>query len=440
MLIHHAVLMAAANAQEFIPDGALLIRKGLIAEIGSSADLRARYPAEERLDAGGLWLLPGFICAHARLSRILARGLALPTPDAVASGLKIAEFWQHYARALDYEALRYSTLLACLEALRFGTTLVFDLLSAPNAIRFALDAVAEAVIQCGLRAQVSLAVSDRDGAASGHAAVEETMAFAGRVGAGSLVSAAMGLDSCNQVSDATLAQAVGAAALARLGFHGLVGESQYTRYECVAAYGTPPVARLRRWGVLGKRTLLAGAVHLDPEEEDILQRHGGWLVHHPRADMLAGVGTAPIPHYLARGLPVCLGSEGISLDMLAELQAAYLLKRHTGAPDQALSVGQAVGLLTNANADMASLALGQQVGRLAVGALADLILVKPFNAAPLTADSLAGQLVLGSAGLCVDTVIVGGRILLRHGVYQTVDADQVADNAHKAAADLWRRL
>ena len=117
MLIHHAVLMPSANAFEFVPDGALLIQQGLIAEIGSSADLLARYPAEERLDAGGLWLLPGFICAHARLSRILARGLALPEPDAVASGLKMAEYWQNYSRALDYEATRYSALLACLESL-----------------------------------------------------------------------------------------------------------------------------------------------------------------------------------------------------------------------------------------------------------------------------------------------------------------------------------
>jgi cytosine/adenosine deaminase-related metal-dependent hydrolase len=440
VLIHHAMLIAPGSAAEVMPDGALLIQKGLIVAIGSSTDLLERYPAEERLDAGGMWLLPGFICAHARMTRSLARGMALPGPDYVASGSKMDEFWQHYAGALDYEAIRYGTLLACLEAIRFGTTLVFDQLSSPNAIRFALDAVAEAVLQCGLRAQLSLAVSDLDNIAVGRAAVDETVRFAGRVGAAPLLSAAMGLDSCYQLSDATLALAVGAAALARLGFHGLVGESQFARRECVAQYGLTPCARLRRWGVLGKRTLLAGTVHLDQGELDILQRHGGWLVHTPRADMLSGVGIAPIPQYLASGVGVCLGSDGMPLDMLAEVQAAYLIQRLPGASGQALTPVQTAGLLTHANAAMASLALGQPVGTLAAGALADLIMIKPFSAAPLTDESLAGQMVLGSAGLVVDTVIVAGRVLLHHGEYQTVDADQVVANARTATADLWRRL
>lgn len=440
MLIHHAVLMATANALEFVPDGALLIQKGLIAEIGSSADLLGRYPAEERLDAGGLWLLPGIICAHARMSRSLARGLAFPGPDQISSGSRMAEFWQRYAEGLDYEAIRYSALLSCIEAIRFGTTLAFDLLSSPNAIRFALDAVAEAVLQCGLRAQLSLAVSDLDNIAVGRAAVDETVRFAGRVGAAPLLSAAMGLDSCYQLSDATLALAVGAAALARLGFHGLVGESQFARRECVAQYGLTPCARLRRWGVLGKRTLLAGAVHLDQGELDILQRHGGWLVHTPRADMLSGVGIAPIPQYLASGVGVCLGSDGMPLDMLAEVQAAFLMQRLPGASGQALTPLQAVGLLTNSNTAMASVLLGHQVGTLTAGSLADLILVRPFSAVPLTHESLAGQMVLGGAGLAVDTVIVAGRILLRHGDFQTVDADQVVANARAVTADIWRRL
>ena len=440
MLIHHAMLIALGAEKQIIPDGALLIHKGLIKDIGSSADLVKRYSPEERLDAGGLWLLPGFICAHSRMSRSLARGMTFPGPDLVSSGGMMTEFWQRYAKVLDYETIRYSTLLSCLEAIRFGTTLVFDLLSSPNAIRFALDAVAEAVLQCGLRASMSFTVSDRDGTADGRAAVDENTRFAGRVSATPLLSAAMGLDSCHQVSDTTLALAVGAAALGRLGFHGLVGESMYARRDCMVSYGLTPCARLRRWGVLGKRTLLAGAVHLDQEEEDLLVRAGGWLVHNPRADMLAGVGLAPIPQYLARGARVCLGSDGMALDMLSELQAAYLLQRHAGASGQALSPLQAAGLLTNSNAAMASVSLGHQVGKLTVGALADLILVRPFNAAPPTHESLAGQLVLGGAGLVVDTVIVSGRILLRHGDFQTMDADQVVANARAVTADIWRRL
>ena len=50
-----------------IPDGAVLIRDGMIADVGTSEDLLRRYPDEERLDAGGKAVLPGFIDPHTHL-------------------------------------------------------------------------------------------------------------------------------------------------------------------------------------------------------------------------------------------------------------------------------------------------------------------------------------------------------------------------------------
>lgn len=50
-----------------IPDGAVLVRDGLIQAVGSSPDLRASYPYEVELDAGGMCALPGFIDPHTHL-------------------------------------------------------------------------------------------------------------------------------------------------------------------------------------------------------------------------------------------------------------------------------------------------------------------------------------------------------------------------------------
>jgi len=77
MLIHSASQLIVLTAQpqrgmqlgslNIITDGAVLIREGLIAETGTSADLRARFPKEEALDAGGRVVMPGFIDAHTHL-------------------------------------------------------------------------------------------------------------------------------------------------------------------------------------------------------------------------------------------------------------------------------------------------------------------------------------------------------------------------------------
>lgn len=47
-----------------IPDGALLLRDGIIIAVGTSTDLRARYPDEPRLDASGRVVMPGFVDPH----------------------------------------------------------------------------------------------------------------------------------------------------------------------------------------------------------------------------------------------------------------------------------------------------------------------------------------------------------------------------------------
>ncbi|MHB9034636.1 MAG: amidohydrolase family protein, partial [Anaerolineae bacterium] len=256
-----------------------MIADGRIAEVGSDLALCAKYPQEPRLDAGGMLIVPGFVNAHTRMSRILGRGYKLPGLDRVAAGGEVAEFWRRYDAAVDYQAIRYGVLIAAMEAIRYGTTLVFDLLSAPGAIRYALDAVAEAVLEVGLRANIAYAVSDHDGVDDGRRAVDENSRFAKRAREETLLTAAMGLDTCHYISDTSLSYAVGAAGISRLGFHGVIGESLYAGRDCASTYGMSPTARLRRWGVLSKRTLLADGIYLAPKDREYLRQSGVWLCH-----------------------------------------------------------------------------------------------------------------------------------------------------------------
>src|SRR5688572_8916693 len=74
MLIHSAsqLLTLAGGPQRgaslgtlgIIEDGAVLIRDERILAVGSSAELKAAYPDEQPLDAGGSVVLPGFVDPH----------------------------------------------------------------------------------------------------------------------------------------------------------------------------------------------------------------------------------------------------------------------------------------------------------------------------------------------------------------------------------------
>ncbi|MCS6992525.1 MAG: imidazolonepropionase [Anaerolineales bacterium] len=77
MLIHSAsqLLTLAGDPQRgrelgrlgLIEDGAVLIRDEKIVAVGKTADLRAAYPSEPRLDADGCVVMPGFVDPHTHL-------------------------------------------------------------------------------------------------------------------------------------------------------------------------------------------------------------------------------------------------------------------------------------------------------------------------------------------------------------------------------------
>jgi imidazolonepropionase len=50
-----------------LPDGAVLIRDGMIAAVGATPELRQAYPHEETLDASGHVVMPGFVDPHTHL-------------------------------------------------------------------------------------------------------------------------------------------------------------------------------------------------------------------------------------------------------------------------------------------------------------------------------------------------------------------------------------
>lgn len=74
MLVHSAsqLLTLAGGPQRgralgslgIIPDGAVLIRDGVIAAVGLSRELLAAYPSEEKLDTRGRVVMPGFVDPH----------------------------------------------------------------------------------------------------------------------------------------------------------------------------------------------------------------------------------------------------------------------------------------------------------------------------------------------------------------------------------------
>jgi cytosine/adenosine deaminase-related metal-dependent hydrolase len=123
--------------------------------------------------------------------------------------------------------------------------------------------------------------------------------------------------------------------------------------------------------------------------------------------------------------------------MVSELRWASILAKVTDANYQAglpRDVFNAATLGGTAFIDRSDL------GRLAPGAKADVLLIKLDQlGAPVYADPIKA-LVDGASGRDVDTVIVDGKILVQGGRSTRIDEDQVYANARQATEQYWYQV
>jgi len=435
MLIVGGIILTGDN-DRLLEGAALRIEGARIAAIGAGDDLVARFPTEERLAAEGMLVLPGLVNAHTHLHRLLTRGVSL---DASANAyLTLRRLWVRLGEALGYEDMRYAALLACAEALRSGVTMLFDQHISFSATPYALDAMAEAALQIGVRANLSYQVSDQHGVENARKAVQENARFAQRVRGEAALSAMMGLDASRALSDGTLSAVAGTAALADIGLHISLSEDQIEMRANAERYGQPTLDHLRRYGLLGPRACVAHCTHLSEREAEVLSQAKGWAIYTPSAALRLGGGKAPLDNWRKCGLNVCLGADGFSGSLLSEMRVAYLL--HNPEAPLARPTDLVAEMALRCNPAMASRILRERVGVLAEGALADLILVDYASPTPLTAQNLSQHLALGRDGARVDTVIVAGRVVIRRGEFTTIDERAIAAHARELAARLWSRL
>ncbi|MEZ4517313.1 MAG: putative aminohydrolase SsnA [Chloroflexota bacterium] len=443
MLIHNGRLVTWGDPNEIIPNGALLIGDGIIRAHGPEADLLAQYPDANRLDAQGQLVMPGNICAHTHFYGAFSRGLAIPGPAPKDFPDILERLWWRLDRALLDVDVRYSALVCLVDAIKHGTTTLIDHHASPTAIDSSLDQIADAVNEAGLRAVLCYEVSDRNGLVGAQEGITENVRFLHslRERESGMLAGTFGLHASLSLSDATLQKCVAAAEGLDTGFHIHVAEHEVDEYDSLEQHGMRVVDRLAAAGILGPRSIVAHAVHVDPAEMELLRDTGTWVTHQPRSNMNNAVGTADIEGMLRLGIPVCLGNDGFSNNMWAEWKTAYL-QHKLAHRDPRRANGQEIvqmGIYNNA-------ALAGQfwpdtpIGRLAPGAAADIIFVDYHPTTPLSAGNLPWHILFGFESSMVTTTIAGGRVLMRDRELLTLDEAAITARSRELAADVWARF
>jgi 5-methylthioadenosine/S-adenosylhomocysteine deaminase len=383
----------------------LRVEAGLIAELGPDVSPSG---SDELLHAGGGALVAGLVNGHTHAAMTLFRNYGDDLP--LMRWLR-EKVWPLEAKLVP-EDVYWGTRLACLEMVRGGTVRFWDMYWHPQA-------AARAVVDAGLAATVAAPLIDAE---NGLASLREDAlrSLEELAGIGPRVAASLGPHAIYTVSEAGLRWIAETAADLELPIQIHLSETEQEVEDCLLEHGRRPAQYLDELGLLGTGTLLAHGVWLDRAELELIAERGATVVTNPVANLKLAVGRV-FPYVAAReaGVPVGLGTDGPgsnnSLDLLGDLKVFALLQKNEAGDPAAVRAEEAWQIATGARAPL----LGAS-GTLAAGEPADFLLLRP-DAPELSLGDQAGGLVYAAGPGAVDSTIVAGRPLMRHGA---VDGDE----------------
>jgi 5-methylthioadenosine/S-adenosylhomocysteine deaminase len=428
LLVTGATIVSMDIERHVIENGYVAVRGDEIVAIGQ--DVAQSYPkgatAKTRIDATGKLIIPGLINGHTHVAMTLMRGLK---DDVVLDDWLRKFIFPAEARNVTEDYVRWGTRLGMAEMIRSGTTTFADMY-------YFEDAVAEETKAAGLRGVlgetwIDFPAPDNKTEAA-MAAYSE--AFLKKWQSDSLIHAAVAPHSIYTCSEKTLRDA---AALARK-YHAPIlihmAEMRKEFDDSLAKNGATPVQYLERIEILGPDVVGAHCIWTDNTDMKILAERGVGCVHNPSSNMMLASGVAPVVDQRAAGMRVGLGTDGPAgsnndLNMMEEMDLAAKLQKTNRVDPRALGARGALEMATIEGAR--ALHMEKEIGSLEPGKKADFVILSldAPNAVPMY--DVYSQIVYALKGSDVETVVVGGKVLLQDGKLLTVNEQQAIVKARE---------
>ncbi len=444
LIVGNGRVITRDSKNPYLERGAVAIDGDTISAIGDEEELKAANPGYEYVDAHGGVIMPGLINCHTHIYSGLARGLAIEGCNPTNFLENLEQQWWKIDDNLTLDGTRASAYATILDSLRDGVTTIFDHHASFCEIPGSLFAIKDVAKELGMRSCLCYEVSDRRGEEKRDQSIAENAEFAkwahdAREVGDNMIAAMFGGHATFTLSDETMDK-MAEANNGLTGFHIHVCEGMNDVWDSrLNRGGISPVERLLQHNLLGPDTMLGHCIHVTPAEMDIIRESGTWLVNNPESNMGNAVGCAPVLEFFRRGIPVCMGTDAYTHDMLESLKVFLIIQRHNAAMPN-VGWGEAMTMLFENNAKMATKYFGRQLGILAPGAAADVIVMDYPVFTPFSDENIDGHMLFGMMGKNCRTTIVNGQVLYKDREFVAFDEERINAWTLEQSKKLWGDL
>jgi len=188
-------------------------------------------------------------------------------------------------------------------------------------------------------------------------------------------------------------------------------------------------------GLLDSRLLLGHCVHVDAADIRMIRRGGASISTQPVSNGVLGSGIAPVPAFLQAGINVGIGTDDANCndacDVLSDLKTLGVVQRAVNCDAAAVTAEELIELATLGGAR--AVRQGSDIGRLAAGYKADIVLVDTRRPHLTPSSSIPAMLAWQASGRDVHTVLIDGRVVMRDGIVDWLDGNAEADLLNTAS-------
>ena len=386
----------------------IVVCDGLISTIskaGESALVEAS--GVEIMDCTGKVAFPGFINMHTHSAMTMMRGVQ----EDAALHEWLTKIWGMEAK-ITPEYVYWASKVAALEMIKTGTTTFFDQYWFSPTTR-------KAAMEMGINPCITYIVLDKNDENAAAFQKDECEQYYELSKSWKEDSAfGISIHAIYSVSEPMILWATEFARKHRLLLHIHVSETSKEVEDCKAAHGgLTPVEYLDRLGVLGPDVIAAHSLWLSDSDIKLLGERRVNCVHNVNSNLkLASGYMFKYQELRDAGVNICIGTDGCAssnnLDILEAMKTAALLQKGWRNNPQAWPLEELAAAATINGAK----ALRLNTGAIEVGKRADILIVDTDNTFFLSPGSFLANFVYSAHSDCIDSVICGGKFVMKHRV------------------------